>query len=93
VKILVETTGEFMLTDISTGQTIYNHRPGVIEQSVFFDARIALGQISKLADLTADATDEEFDKFWVDSDGKSELAVDSFLSKFGIAPAPAKKGK
>lgn len=82
MKILAETTGDFMLTDLATGQSIQAVRPSVVPRSRFVDARIALSQIVKVADVPDDATDEEFASFWRDSDGDRELAIASFLSKF-----------
>jgi hypothetical protein len=95
VKILAETTGDFMLHDLSTGQSIQAGRPSVITRSGFVDARIAISQVVKVADLPDEATDEEFASFWADSDGDQELAVASYLSKFDPeAPAtPKRRGK
>jgi hypothetical protein len=74
-------------------------RPSVIPRSGFIDARIALGQIVKVADVPDEATDDEFEAFWRDSDGDRDLAVASFLSKFdpeapqAPAPKPSRRGK
>jgi hypothetical protein len=89
VKLLAETTGAFGLMDLSTGHTLNANRPSVIARSGFIDSRIALGQIVKVADVPAEATDDEFEAFWRDSDGDRDLAVASFLSKFDPeAPTP-----
>ncbi|MGO7308754.1 hypothetical protein ACCS91_33405 [Rhizobium ruizarguesonis] len=94
MKILAETTGEFMLSDLGTGDVIYAGRPSVVELSPFIEARVAISQVRKEADLTADATDDEFATYWTESEGNRDLAVESFLSKFGVdKPVAPKKGK
>lgn len=95
MKLLAETTGNFMLHDLSTGQSLQANRPSVINRSAFIDARIALSQIAKVADVPATVTDEDFEAFWTDSGGDRELAVASFLSQFAPeaadTPAPSNK--
>lgn len=71
-----------MLHDLATNQSLQAVRPSVISRSSFVDARIALGQIVKVADVSDEASDGEFAAFWRDSDGNRDLAVASFLSKF-----------
>ena len=95
MKMLAETSGEFMLLDIGEGQAIQSHRPSVVVLSGFIQSRIALGQITKVADVPQEATDAEFEAYWNDA-GDRDLAISSYLSKFEEAPkpkAPAKKGK
>lgn len=82
MKFLAETTGSFGLIDLSTGANVNASRPSVVPRSGFIDARIALGQITKVADVPEDTTDVEFEAFWNDSDGDRDLAVAAFLSKF-----------
>lgn len=89
-KILIETTGEFMLTDMSNGQTIQSHRPSVVERTSFVDARSALGQIVKLADVPDEATDTDFAGYWTDA-GQADLAISSFLSQFEVEAEKPKK--
>ncbi len=97
MKILCETTGDFMLVDLTTGQEVSSTRPAVISMTNFFSQRSMIGQLRKLGDLTDEATDAEFAKYVTDSDGDIDLAVDAFLSSFGVeAPsekAPAKRRK
>lgn len=92
MKILAETTGDFLLLDLSTGDTLEAHRPSVVSRSGFLDARIALHQVTKLADLPDDATDAEFAGYWTESEGDKALAVESYLSKFE-APVAKKRSK
>ena len=89
MKFLAETTGSFGLLDLATGANVNATRPSVIPRSGFIDARIALGQITKIADVPADVTDEDFEAFWIDSGGDRDLAVASFLAQFSPEAEPA----
>lgn len=88
MRMLAETTGDFMLVDMAAGQTIPAFRPAVVARTAFIDARIALGQIVKVADLPAEATNEEFQAYWKEA-GDRDLAISSFLSKFEPAAEEA----
>lgn len=81
-----------MLHDLSTGDSIHAGRPSIVKRSGFVDARIALNQVVKVADVPDEADDDDFLTFWMDSEGDRELAIASFLSKFDPeavkAPAP-----
>mgnify|MGYP007079340912 FL=1 len=92
MKILCETTGDFMLMDFSTNQRIPAHRPAVITMTNFFSQRSMLGQLNKFGDVTDEATDEEFAKYVKESDGDITLAIESFLATFGVE-TPTTKGK
>lgn len=82
-KILVETTGSFMLQD-SNGQEVQANRPCVVRRSQFIHSRTALGQLKVLGQLKDEATDAEFLQYFRDSEGDAPLAVESFLSKFSV---------
>lgn len=89
MKLLVETTGSFMLKDPSTGDEIDNAHPSVVKRSEFIQSRTAMGQINIISvDLQEEATDAEFQKFWKECKGDKELAVESFLSAWGKAQKP-----
>lgn len=81
-KVLLETTGSFML--ISGGQEVSPDRPSVIKTSYFFEARVAKGELKVLGSVVDEATDAEFETFVRESKGDLALAVESFLSKFGV---------
>lgn len=95
MKILIETTGSFMLVDPYTGEEINPHRPHVVTHTSFIDQRIASRQLHVVnADLTDEATDAEFAEFWAESKGDAPLAIASFVSKFSSQdpePAPKKR--
>lgn len=84
MKYLMETKGQFQLVDYATDNTIQADRPSVIEMTRFFESRVALDQIRVLGKLKDEASDEEFVKYLAESEGDMELAVDSFLSAFGV---------
>ena len=91
MKLLVETTGPFMLIDSYTKCEIDNNRPSVVLPSEFIQARMTVGQLRVISNELSDgATDEEFAQFWRDS-GKRDLAISSFLSKFGPTEGGAPK--
>lgn len=97
MKHLVETTGEFLLHDMNTGDLAESFRPSVVTRSVFIDQRIAAGQLRLIANLKEEASDEEFHSYWREA-GDKELAVSSFLSKFGAdaehaSDEPKKRGR
>lgn len=82
-KILAETTGEFELVDFSYGGAIVAHnRPSVVESTTFIQSRTALGQIRVLDTLTDEATDAEFEKYYLESDKDAELAISAFKTAY-----------
>lgn len=103
MKLLVQTTGKFMLIDSITGNPIEHNRPSVVEPSGFIQHRSMIQQVKHIADLSDEATDAEFHKYWKESEGDKDLAIASFVEKFGVksqseadeksAPAKGKKAK
>lgn len=95
MKILAETTGSFALQDVGMGlQTIPAHRPAVVISSNFFQSRMGLGQIKMLGELLDTATDEAFKEniraSMTDGIIDMPLAVESFLSEFGVNAVTSK---
>jgi len=81
VKVLIETTGKFMLLDPVTLEEIHSRRPTVASKTSFIEQRINMGHISLLkADLPDSASDAEFATFWKECAGDKELAVESYLA-------------
>lgn len=90
-NFLMETTGAFMLSDIgNAGFVIEAHRPVVSLNTNFVQARVALGQIRLLGEVTLEATDEEFMNYLKDSDNDPELATSSFLESFKLVETTQK---
>lgn len=90
MKILLKTTGSFMLVDPQTGDEMQHNRPSLVGQSNFVQSRTAIGQLKVLSNEVPDTlTDADFLKFWNDSDKDEALAVQSFLASF--APKQAEE--
>lgn len=53
-KIKVETTGDFMLLDLTNGQTIEANRETEVEHTAFVDQQIARGRLKTNAKLEAE---------------------------------------
>lgn len=87
MKLLVKTTGPFMLMFPTTGEEVPHNRPAVVTKHSNIDQQILAEQIKVLSpELLPDtASDVEFAKFWADSAGSDDreaLAVAAFLSTF-----------
>jgi len=84
MKLLLETTGDFMLMDRSQDISIEADRPAVVSNTPFIEARLGMGNLRVLGQLNDEATDEEFKQYLRDCVGDVALAVESFLSSFGL---------
>lgn len=83
MKHLIETKGAFMLMDPQTNQLVPENRPCVVRSTTFLEERIAKGHLTLVAaDIPEEATDVEFEAYWVEN---AEIAVEAFLSKFDEA--------
>lgn len=90
MKLLIETTGSFMLVDPETGTEIHHNRPTVAPMSNFVTSRMAKGELKLLSnELSDEATDAEFATFAAESEDM-DLAVSSFVAKFGPQPVDPK---
>jgi hypothetical protein len=61
--LIVETTGDFMLSDVSMAQEVQPDRPTVVSDSVFIQQRIASGQL-KVLETKVTITDKELAEKW-----------------------------
>jgi hypothetical protein len=90
--LLVETDGAFQLIDQDRrNPTIRHEGYTVVHRTDFVAYRISLSQLRIIAELNDDATDQEWLKYYADSDFDLELARDAFLSTYGkkaSAPPP-----
>lgn len=85
-KSIVEVKGNFILLN-SNGEEIHMGRPTVVTKTGFVEEAISDGKLRSLArGLPKKATDEEFKKFYVDSNKDKVLAVAAFCSAFGLTP-------
>ena len=95
MKLLIETTGSFMLLDQTqpeaSAQAISHQYPTVVVSDHFVGSRAAAGQIKILAQLNDSATNDEFLNYIADCKGAPDailLAVESFKSAFALNAAP-----
>lgn len=90
MKLLVSTVGSFMYVDPQTGDELAHNRPSVVRNSNFVQSFTAAGKVKVHAnDVLDTATDQDFQAFWKESEGDSDLAVSAFLSKFSASAAEA----
>lgn len=83
-KVLVETTGDFMLVDAYNGDIIEATGCSVVGSTQFVQARIAAGQLTlHLGGLNDEATSEEWAAYLKES-GNFNLAKAAFESAFRI---------
>jgi hypothetical protein len=83
--ILIKTTETHFYMDPTTGSEVQAFRPSVVSSSNFISMLLAQGKVKLIAaDLTAEATDEEYAAFFKESDRNERLANESFLSKFQV---------
>jgi hypothetical protein len=90
---LVETSGTFQYLCSESRQLVEAHRPTVVKMSTFFSSKVADSTLRLLADLKAEATDLDFQKYWVECKNDAKLAVESFKSEFGLVSEPKEAPK
>lgn len=84
-KVIVQTTGQFSLYH-PEGAQVHARRPTVATLDNFLQQQINVNKATILmTGISNEATDAEFEKFWIEADGDVELALESFRSSF---PAP-----
>jgi hypothetical protein len=98
LKVIAQTTSSILLMDPINQDVVSYDKPTVVTWSHFFEARAGKGQIKTLAsNLPDEASNEEFQEYLKEADGKIELAVESFVSQFeekeAVKPTPPKKEK
>ena len=92
MKVLLETTSNIMLIDPNTGDLIDETVPTLTEWTAFLEQRAGLGQIRVLhRGFQPEASNDEWLDYLKASDGKVDLAMDSFISVFGIVEAQGTK--
>lgn len=83
--ILIKTTETHFYMDPHTRADIQAFRPSVVPTSNFINMLMGQGKIKLIeADLTEDATDAEYEKYFKECDKDERLATESFLSKFQV---------
>jgi hypothetical protein len=83
MRYIAETTGSFSLLDMmgTTVQEMKSWRPSIVENTPFVQQRIALGQLTVLAELPDEASDADFASYWKESTAR-EQAIEAYKSKF-----------
>lgn len=92
-KVICETTGEFQLVDYGNeGRIVPAFRPAVATLTSFLSQRAAAGQIRVLANVSEEATDEEFQAYLKDSEDVT-LAIASFSEAYSVESKSATPAK
>lgn len=81
MKQIVETTGNFMLIEPHTRETVEPNRPCVVSKTKFFSERMGVGELKYLCDVPDTVTDLDFAKVFKEQNGDAEAAVNEFRSK------------
>lgn len=84
-KLLVETTGSFMLLVPNGGQVIDETRPTVVARDSFVQRQIAQSRLQIVCELPAEADDQDLLKLWNED---AETAVEVFRARFTKDPEP-----
>lgn len=89
MNLLVETTGNFLLVQTTTGQEVYHFRPTVVVSDTWTNNQLGLHHLRVLSNEVPEGmTDKDFARYWAECGGDQEMAVASFLSK---ADAPVEE--
>lgn len=86
MMLLVETTGEFSLIETETGVQIHRKRATVVPQTNFVSARLSVGQLNLLLQLSDDATDAIWVEHLEACAGNLQMALDSFDAIYAHDP-------
>lgn len=84
MKLLVQTTGSFSLIDFTQRLEINKATPTVVRSTHFVQERLGMGALRVLGQLQDTATNDEMLTYLKESAGDKDLAIQSFLSAFGI---------
>lgn len=69
-NVVVETTGDFMKTDVSANQQVEADRPSLVKRTAFIQMQLDNGQLRMVDDEPSDdLTDQDIAKKW-EKDGK-----------------------
>lgn len=85
MKILVKPTGPHMYMLNMGGEVVQPNRPTVVTSAEDVSTRLGNGTLKLVApDLADEATDEAFEKFWVEAGADESLAVEAFVAAFPV---------
>lgn len=90
-QVICETTGDFQLVDYGNeGRIVPAFRPAVATLTSFLSQRAAAGQLRVIANVSDEATDEEFVAYLKDSEDVS-LAIAAFTDAYSVESKAAEK--
>lgn len=85
MKAIIKTLDTGTRLNSIDNEVIEPHRPSVVTVTEFVKSLVTEGKLEPLGGPLKDtATDAEFEKFYSEADKNTDLAVDSFMSKFGV---------
>lgn len=92
MKLIVETTGEYSITDLTQKRTMPKHRPSVVANTNFVQQCIGFDKLKVVKNgLPEAANDEDFVAYWKEN---PDIAVDAYLSELnGETPDEKPKAK
>lgn len=89
MKLMLQTTGEFMLICPYSRQVIEPGRPHVVSPTEFFQERIARGQLRVVGtELPDEASDKDFAAWWKES---PSTAIEGYPTSFEKVAAPGEE--
>lgn len=92
MKLLVETTGPFILMDYSQDKLVEHDRPTVVKHSNFIQLSVSQSRLKILGAVSDEATDAAFVEA-LEGSKDIVVAVEAFLAEFGDKPVTEKEAK
>lgn len=91
MKILVSTTGAFQLMNSAQHELVRAKGITVVHKSLYWSEYIALGTVRVHGQVNDEATDAEWRETLRASDGDQVLALASFLDRYPVDEASARR--
>lgn len=91
MRLVVETTGDFQVLHAEQRELARAQGYSVVEKAQFWHERISIGQVIVKGQVNDEATDAEWLETVRESDGNLDLALASFLDRYPVDEASAKK--
>ena len=77
---------------LNGGEVVQDHRPSVVTEQDYLQARIAKGEIKVLeGELPEEANDSDFEKFWEKNERNDKKAIAEFLGSLMSKRSEEKK--
>lgn len=91
MKILVSTTGSFQLMNSAQEELVRSEGLTVVTKSRYWSEYISLGSVEVHGQVNDEATDAEWLETLRESDGNQDLALASFLDRYPVDTASARR--